>query len=50
MFWFDVNTLSRIKIERLGDIGHCFSGLIVACQSLQAKWDVKVIVVILPIT
>lgn len=46
VFRLDVNTFSWIKIERLGGDG----GLIVACQSLQAKWGVKVIVFILVIT
>lgn len=39
-----------LKLEDLEEIVHCFWGLIVSCQSLQAKWDVKVIVFILAIT
>lgn len=50
VFRLDVITLSWIKIERLRGDRALFLGLIVACQSLQAKWDVKVIVFSLAIT
>ncbi|KAG5548370.1 hypothetical protein RHGRI_013912 [Rhododendron griersonianum] len=33
------DTISWVKMERIGDIGHCSWGLIVVCQSTQVKLD-----------